>query len=103
MTYRWMPQLLAATLLGTALGCKAPDTCAGACGTAVIVTTGRTDAIVPVLTRTANGRAIGDQLFLKLAYLGPELRTVGDDGFTPRLAETWSFEDSVTLTFSLHP
>lgn len=103
MKYRQFPRLLIVAVLGAGLGCDSPGDCPGACGTAVIVTTGRTDAIVPVLTRTGNGRAIGDQLFLKLADLGPELQTVGDEGFTPRLAESWSFEDPLTLTFALHP
>ena len=103
MMYWRFPKLVTVALLGAGLGCEAPRVCPAACGTAVIVTTGRTDAIVPVLTRTANGRAIGDQLFLKLADLGPELQTVGDEGFTPRLAESWTFEDPLTLTFVLHP
>ncbi len=103
MIYWRFPKLVTVALLGAGFGCEAPRNCPAACGTAVIVTTGRTDAIVPVLTRTANGRAIGDQLFLKLADLGPELQTVGDEGFTPRLAKSWTFEDPLTLAFVLHP
>jgi peptide/nickel transport system substrate-binding protein len=46
---------------------------------------------------------LADQLFLKLAGLGPTLITAGDQGFVPLLARSWSRRDSVTLVFDLDP
>jgi peptide/nickel transport system substrate-binding protein len=46
---------------------------------------------------------IADQLFLRLAGLGPTLLTAGDRNFVPLLASSWSRRDSVTLVFDLNP
>jgi peptide/nickel transport system substrate-binding protein len=46
---------------------------------------------------------LADQLFLRLAGLGPTLLTAGDRGFVPLLARSWSRRDSVTLVFELDP
>jgi peptide/nickel transport system substrate-binding protein len=44
---------------------------------------------------------IADQLFLRLAGLGPTLLTAGDRNFVPLLASSWTRRDSVTLVFEL--
>jgi peptide/nickel transport system substrate-binding protein len=67
----------------------------------IILSTGDADALVPAFTGWAIGNAIGDQLFLKLAEIGPELEPMGDAGFIPELAERWSFEDPRTIAFHL--
>ena len=46
---------------------------------------------------------LADQLFLRLARLGPTLVTAGDRGFVPLLARSWTRRDSVTLAFDLDP
>jgi peptide/nickel transport system substrate-binding protein len=46
---------------------------------------------------------IADQLFLRLAGLGPTLLTAGDRNFVPLLASSWTRRDSVTLVFDLNP
>jgi len=46
---------------------------------------------------------LADQLFLRLAGLGPTLLTAGDRGFVPLLARSWARRDSVTLVFDLDP
>ena len=46
---------------------------------------------------------LADQLFLRLARLGPTLVTAGDRGFLPVLARSWTRRDSVTLAFDLDP
>jgi peptide/nickel transport system substrate-binding protein len=46
---------------------------------------------------------LADQLFLRLASLGPTLLTAGDRGFIPLLARSWTRRDSVTLVFDLDP
>ncbi len=95
--------LLVTPLLAGFWACEPQSGCAGTrCGTAVIVTSAEADALLPVILRTDVGVGLGDLIFAKLADVGPELNTVGDSGFVPGLARAWHFEDSVTLTFSLH-
>ena len=49
-------------------------------------------------------KEIADQLFDVLADIGPELNTIGDAGWTPRLAESWQWAaDSMSIAFTLHP
>jgi peptide/nickel transport system substrate-binding protein len=50
------------------------------------------------------GKQIGDQIFDALADIGPSLNTVGDVGFTPRLARSWQWAaDSMSIEFHIDP
>jgi peptide/nickel transport system substrate-binding protein len=73
----------------------------------VIVTGSQATLPVPTLLEgAANNIAnieIADQLFLRLAGLGPTLLTAGDRNFVPLLASSWTRRDSVTLVFDLNP
>jgi len=73
----------------------------------VIVTGLQATLPIPTLMEgAANNVAnieIADQLFLRLAGLGPTLLTAGDRDFVPLLASSWSRRDSVTLVFELNP
>jgi peptide/nickel transport system substrate-binding protein len=73
--------------------------------TVVIVTGDQATVPIPTLLEgPANNLAnaeMADQLFLRLANLGPELITSGDKSFTPMLAKRWTRVDSVTLAFDL--
>jgi peptide/nickel transport system substrate-binding protein len=73
----------------------------------VIVTGLQATLPIPTLMEgAANNVAnieIADQLFLRLAGLGPTLLTAGDRNFVPLLASSWSRRDSVTLVFELNP
>lgn len=103
-----MKRLRIITLLGVTttlglLGCRPELACENqGCGTVVVVTTAESDVLLPPATHTDVGIGIADLIFAKLADLGPELNTVGDDGFIPVLAESWQFEDPLTLQFSLN-
>jgi peptide/nickel transport system substrate-binding protein len=55
------------------------------------------------MTDEALDRDIFDQLFLKLAEIGPEGNTVGDHGFQPALAARWEWLTPVTIAFHLDP
>ncbi len=58
----------------------------------------------PPLAVDQLARVINDQLFDRLAEIGPALNTVGDAGFEPRLARSWSWaSDSLSVTFALDP
>lgn len=75
----------------------------GVCGTVVMGTTADADVLLPPLAGMNVSAAIDDQLFLPLAEMGLALNTVGDSGFLPRLADRWSFQDSVTIVFHIDP
>ena len=85
-------------------GCARPGNCRGDyCGTLVFVAFSQPDLLLPPVTQQAVARDIHDQIFLKLADLGPEMSTLGDQGFEPQLAERWEWQDSLTLIFDLSP
>ena len=74
----------------------------------IVIVTGQ-EAAVPVPTLMEGPQAsiansdIADQLFLRLADLGPTLMTAGDRAFRPLLARSWTRRDSLTLVFDLDP
>lgn len=93
--------MLAATLLAEAARAQSPDTRS----TVVIATGDQATMPVPTLMEgpadnLANAE-VADQLFLRLANLGPELITSGDRSFIPALAKAWTRRDSVTIAFDL--
>ncbi|MCU0647247.1 MAG: peptide ABC transporter substrate-binding protein [Gemmatimonadaceae bacterium] len=76
----------------------------GTGGTLVIAVAGDPNTLFPPLATTTQSQAIARILFERLAEIGPALNTVGDGGFTPRLAERWTWSaDSMQLTFRLAP
>lgn len=91
------PALILGALVG---GCGTEPPCPE-CGVIVIASGADADALLPVFTDGV-GRAVSDQMFLKLADVGLAANTVGDSGFVPRLAESWLFENDRTLVFRLH-
>lgn len=73
-------------------------------GSLVIVAAGDADNLFPPLTMTGQGRQVVDQLFDYLADIGPDLNTIGDEGFTPRLADSWTWSpDSMSIAFHVNP
>src|SRR2546423_13631314 len=102
------PSLLtaAAALAGLLLviGCARKGGCTGDyCGTLVIATGGEPDVPLPAVSDRAITRDGTDQLFLKLADLGPSGNTIGDEDFQPLLAERWEGDTPTTLPFHLDP
>ena len=94
------------TLAGLALlaGCGRRPGCVGEyCGTLVIATAGEPDILLPPVSETAPSRDVADQLFLKLADMGPSGNTIGDEDFQPELAERWEWDAPTTLVFHLDP
>ncbi len=72
-------------------------------GTLVVATAGDADNLFPPLTMTSQGRQVIDQIFDYLADIGPQLNTIGDAGFTPRLAKSWTWaQDSMSIAFHLN-
>jgi peptide/nickel transport system substrate-binding protein len=79
-----------------------------AASSSIVIVTGQ-EATLPIPTLMEGPQAsiansdIADQLFLRLAQLGPTLITAGDRAFEPLLARSWTRRDSVTLAFDLDP
>lgn len=74
----------------------------------IVIVTGQQPTVpIPTLMEGAasnqGNKELADQLFLRLAELGPTLLTAGDRNFVPSLARSWTRRDSVTLAFDLDP
>jgi peptide/nickel transport system substrate-binding protein len=74
----------------------------------IVIVTGQQPTMpIPTLMEGAasslGNQELADQLFLRLAELGPTLLTAGDRNFVPILARSWTRRDSVTLAFDLDP
>jgi peptide/nickel transport system substrate-binding protein len=73
-------------------------------GTIVLSSSADADILLPPLTMTLQGKQVVDQIFDNLADIGPALNTVGDAGFTPRLADRWRWApDSMSVWFHINP
>jgi len=99
-----------AALLLIALACTGKDQPSSSAadsangGTVVISVGGDPDVLFPPLSSTVTARAVTEQTYDHLADLKPGLNTVGDAGFEPRLAKSWSWApDSLSIEFHLDP
>ncbi|HEY4672183.1 MAG TPA: ABC transporter substrate-binding protein, partial [Gemmatimonadaceae bacterium] len=73
-------------------------------GSIVLSSAADADVLFPPLTITLVGKQITDQVFDNLADVGASLNTVGDAGFTPRLADRWRWSpDSSFVSFHINP
>jgi peptide/nickel transport system substrate-binding protein len=73
-------------------------------GTVVISVGGDPDILFPPLLATLQAREVRDLVFDHLADIGDSLNTVGDQGFTPRLAKSWEWSaDSLSIAFHIDP
>ena len=73
-------------------------------GTIVLSSAADADVLFPPLTISLLGKQVTDQIFDNLADIGPSLNTVGDVGFTPRLADRWAWSpDSSFVSFHINP
>jgi peptide/nickel transport system substrate-binding protein len=100
-----------AALLLIALACEgdkqsasSENAAAAPGGTVVISSGGEPDVLFPPLSATTTGQQITDLVYDHLADLGTSLNTVGDEGFTPHLAKSWTWSpDSLSIQFHLDP
>ena len=76
-------------------------------GTVVIVTGQFAASPVPTTMEgaqsTTGNQELSDQLFLRLANLGPDRRTADEHSFQPGLARKWERLDSLTIAIELDP
>jgi peptide/nickel transport system substrate-binding protein len=60
--------------------------------------------VFPPLATDEVSRAMADNIYERLAEIGPALNSVGDRGFTPRLASSWDWaNDSLSIAFHIDP
>ncbi len=84
-------------------GCRT-DAHDGRHGTLIIASSADADNLLPPLASTGASRQVVDQIFDNLADIGPAMNTIGDAGFTPRLARSWDWaRDSMSVAFHIDP
>lgn len=92
-------RLLCIVLLWACVGTESSSDKASG-GTLVISTGGDPDILVPPLLSTVQAGQISDMVYERLADIGDSLNTVNDAGFTPRLANRWTWSpDSLSVAF----
>jgi peptide/nickel transport system substrate-binding protein len=97
----WRPLLVATAAILLVSACSRDK---GVGGTIVLSSSADADILFPPLTLSLQGRQVLDQVFDNLADTGPSLNTVGDVGFTPRLADRWQWSaDSLSVSFHINP
>src|SRR4029079_15437722 len=73
-------------------------------GTVIVSIPGDATDIFPPFVSEQNGAVVRDLVFDRLAQISPGLSTVGDKGFTPQLAKSWTWApDSLSIAFSIDP
>ena len=71
-------------------------------GTLVISAVGDPDLLIPALTSSVVGTQITDLVHDRLADIGDSLNIVGDEGFSPRLSDSWTWgRDSLSIAFHI--
>lgn len=98
--------LIGSLLCLTAIACGRSDVGgSGETGGTVIVATGAdAEAVLPQLVFTTVGKMITDLIYEPLADINDSLNAIGDRGFTPRLAKSWSWSaDSQSIAFQMDP
>jgi peptide/nickel transport system substrate-binding protein len=71
-------------------------------GTLVISTGADPDILMPSLLSSVLAAQITDLVYDRLAVIGDSLSILNDDGFTPRLADRWTWgADSLTIAFHI--
>lgn len=103
---RWLPYLVIATALAFMPPAPAhAQTSRRKATSLVIVTGGQATLPIPTLMEgpenSVGNLDVADQLFLRLAELGPKLVTSAEADYVPALAKSWTRRDSTTLAFDL--
>jgi peptide/nickel transport system substrate-binding protein len=96
-------RVLCVFLLFACVGTESPSGTATG-GTLVISTGGDPDILVPPLLSSVQAGQIVDLVYDRLAVIGDSLGIVNDAGFTPRLADRWTWSnDSLSIAFHIDP
>ncbi len=72
-------------------------------GTLAISSGGDPDVLIPSLVQTTQAAEITDMIYDRLADIGDSLNILNDKGFTPRLADHWTWSaDSLSIAFHIN-
>ena len=94
--------IAAAAVSACASGEKVPGGETG--GSMVIVQPAEPKTLFPPRASQTQELSVVASVFDRLAEIGPELGTLGDAGFTPRLAKSWTWAaDSLSIAFLIDP
>jgi len=97
----------ALVLAAATLGCsreRGASTSSSGVGTIVIAAAADADHLFPPLVVGTQGKQVVDLVYDYLADPPENLNTIGDSGFTPRLARRWTWaKDSLSIAFQLDP
>ena len=94
-------RLLCAVLLCACVGTESQSG-KSAGGTLVISTGGDPDILVPALASSVQAAQVMDLVYDRLANIGDSLKILNDGGFTPRLADHWTWgRDSLSIAFHI--
>ena len=95
-------RLLCVLLFCGCAGTESAEKPAG--GTLVNSIGGDPDVLIPSLVQTTAAAEMVDMMYDRLADIGDSLNTLNDQGFTPRLADRWTWSrDSLSIAFHLNP
>src|SRR5215208_2057497 len=73
-------------------------------GTLAISIGGDPDVLIPSLVQSTAAAEMIDMIYDRLADIGDSLNVVNDRGFTPRLADRWTWSrDSLSIAFHINP
>ena len=88
----------------TTLSSCTPDDRHSTGGTVIVATASEAENLLPPFATTTQSLAVSDQLFDRLADMGPARNTIGDGGFVSRLAKSWDWStDSLSIRFHINP
>lgn len=96
-------RLLCIVLLFACVGTESPSAKPTG-GTLVISTGGDPDVLIPSLVSSVQAAQIVDMVYDRLSNIGDSLNIVNDGGFTPELADRWTWSpDSLSIAFHIDP
>ena len=73
-------------------------------GTLAISTGGDPDVLIPSLVQSTTAAQVVDMIYDRLADIGDSINILNDNGFTPRLADHWTWApDSLSIAFHINP
>ena len=96
-------RLLCVLLLGACVGTES-SSARSTGGTLVISTGGDPDILIPALLSSVQAAQVVNLVYDRLAEIGDSLNILNDAGFTPRLADRWTWgADSLSISFHIDP
>jgi peptide/nickel transport system substrate-binding protein len=86
-------------------GCVGTESSTKNTGGILAISTGNDpDVLIPSLVQSVQGAEITDMIYDRLADIGDSLNILSDQGFTPRLADHWTWSaDSLSIAFHINP